>query len=123
MRLGGALYGTPPSQGGNLAGGAGVSPKPGPRSPGTENRIRQTKTVIFKIVIENEILIPAPPLPLVKSCVSRPLPAPAPGWEGGKSSHGSLAVAVVSSLFQSEMLETEEEDELSTPVVVDSQES
>ena len=55
----------------------------------------------MKIITVIIILIPVLPpyLPIVKSCASRPLPAPAPGWEGGKSRQEVLAAAGISSLF------------------------
>ena len=73
----------------------------------------------MKIIIV--ILIPAPLLALGQVMCLTPASCPCSGLGGREEQPGSLAAAVVSSLFQSEMLETEV-GELSTPVD-DSQES
>ena len=62
-----------------------------------------------------------PPAALSQVMCLTPASCTCSGLGGREEQPGSLAAAVVSSLFQSEMLETEV-DELSTPVV-DSQES
>jgi len=56
-----------------------------------------------------------PYLPLVKSCVSRPLPAPAPGWEGGKSRQAVLSAAEISSLLRWKTERPKELDDFGPP--------
>ena len=75
---------------------------------------------MHKIIIEIYLYLP-PLLALSQVMCLTPASCACPGLGGREEQPGSLAAAVVSSLFQSEMLETEV-DELSTPVV-DSQES